>query len=76
MENIGKQLILVTWKPGNIGKQSILGILWFLLLDLNASNQSNCSYYWTSIKPFNWTAILEAIPLNKSANQPSWKSFH
>ena len=47
----------------------------FLLLDLNASNQSNCSYYWTSmppIKPVNWTAILATTQSNQSTNQPSW----
>ena len=46
-----------------------------------------CSYYWTSIKPVNWTAILAATQSNQSTilavtqsnpstGQPSWQSLN
>ena len=35
-----------------------------------------CSYYWTSIKSVNWTAILAATQSNQSTGQPSWLSLN
>ena len=35
-----------------------------------------CSYYWTSIQPVNWTAILAVTQSSQSTGQPSWQSLN
>ena len=65
------------WDENSDGKWNLNDCWLECVFKLDLTNMVlYCSYYWTSIKPVNWTAILAATQSNQSTGQPSWLSLN